>query len=268
MTLKDKTINAVKNCEAYLKADKQHNLDNKILPSDCAIIDRMLQNRPILIGLYQEIHADLEYDQWRRVLAAIIYTTAGWNPNHAKQAREAAKRLKELNSEIRTHSDMLSKKMQERTELSEHSGYAANYEYDIVQLIHDSAEHNGHYQSFMKSKLERLRAEYGLKYWPKVHQVVDAIGAAGAEVSATDELTAAGTRSSRSSKADFFHSLFAAFKSESEGLNGKLKLPGDFRLSDASLAGTANVVLNIAAEDMIDSDYVKRLRQRQRENSL
>jgi len=97
-------------------------------------------------------------------------------------------------------------------------------------------------------------------------EIVQAIGldADRAGVAATNELTRAATTGSRGSRADFFKALIAAIEERCTGSHAEL--PRGFRLSDNSLASLANCALDLGADELVDGAYVKRLRQRQREN--
>ena len=84
---------------------------------------------------------------------------------------------------------------------------------------------------------------------------------ARATVYAHQSLTAAGTASSRPSRADFFRALFQFIEENRDGRH----LPTEFRLSDATYASLANCALDLGPDDLASAEYVKRLRQRDRE---
>ena len=86
-----------------------------------------------------------------------------------------------------------------------------------------------------------------------------------ADTDATDPLTRAAASGSRGSRADFFKALFASIEENSVRNHGYL--PHDFKLSDNALASLANCALDLGPDDLVDSAYVKRLRQREREGA-
>lgn len=60
--------------------------------------------------------------------------------------------------------------------------------------------------------------------------------------------------------ADFFKALFAAIEDNSARHHGQL--PQDFRATDNTLAALASCALDLGSNDLVDGQYVKRLRQR------
>ena len=97
-----------------------------------------------------------------------------------------------------------------------------------------------------------------------VHQFVRVLAAdaENAGMEATDPLTAAATMASRPSRADFFKALFAAIEENSARNYGLL--PKGFKPTDGTLASLANCALDLGPDELADSTYVKRLRQRER----
>ncbi|MDA0575267.1 hypothetical protein [Burkholderia gladioli] len=74
-------------------------------------------------------------------------------------------------------------------------------------------------------------------------------------------MTAVATVASRPSRADFFKALFAAIEENSAHHYGLL--PRGVKLTDGTLA-LANCALDLGPDELADSTYVKRLRQRER----
>jgi hypothetical protein len=79
---------------------------------------------------------------------------------------------------------------------------------------------------------------------------------------ATDRLTAAATVAARPSLAAFFKALFASIEENSVSNYGHI--PVDFKPTDNTLALLANCSLNLGPDNLVSSEYVKRLRQRER----
>lgn len=82
---------------------------------------------------------------------------------------------------------------------------------------------------------------------------------------ASDPLTAAATVATRPSLADFFKALFALIDENSVRNYGHM--PNDFKPTDTTLALLANCSLDLGPDNLVSSEYVKRLRQREREGS-
>ncbi|MBN1016167.1 hypothetical protein JTM58_34920, partial [Pseudomonas aeruginosa] len=74
--------------------------------------------------------------------------------------------------------------------------------------------------------------------------------------------TAAATVASRPSRADFFKALFASIEENSARNYGLV--PRSLKLTDGTLASLANCALDLGLDELADSTYVKRLRQRER----
>jgi hypothetical protein len=131
-------------------------------------------------------------------------------------------------------------------------------------VIDAASGENGFYRFHLKDELKPLSSRYDLKYWPSLSEVVRVIGqdADNAGTRATDPLTRAATTGSRGSRADFFKALFALIKENGDGSHARI--PRNFKLSDSTLASLANCALDLGPDDLVDSAYVKRLRQRQR----
>ena len=268
--LKSQSISPIKAsaaCEAYLNRQKEHNLSYGIQSSENIIINRLLSRSVELSGFYEEIFEKLVIDQWQRVISVVLYTAAFWNPEVAQETRNAKHELESLNNDIAKCALQLEKLLNNRTELSEKYGLHSYDKYHVIDLIDDAARGNGHYQSYLKSQLQNLAGEYDLKYWPSVAEFIEAIGsdAESSEVYATDSVTQELIQSDRNSLTDYFRALFQALDEERQSVHQFI--PDDFKLSDESLASMANCALNLTPDNMIDAQYVKRCRQRLREQT-
>ena len=117
----------------------------------------------------------------------------------------------------------------------------------------------------MKEDVDRLQYQYDLKYWPQLSEVVHAIGtdAERAEVTATDPATAAATESRKSGRSDFVRALLARLDDNRVRECGFI--PNDFALSDSGMASLVNCGLDLASDELVDADFIKRFRQRQRQ---
>jgi len=254
-------------CEGILRADKARNIEKGILRSETAIIDRLLDRRLELIEAYAEIYTKLH----RRphgissLLGVVVNVAAFWNPERVAEARDGRTRLEEVNREIAELAGRLAALLDERSDLHNHSGFSSGTHYHIVDIIDAASKENGHYLFFLKEKLKPLSGQFDLKYWPDLAEIVRVIGddAALADTDATDPLTKAATSGLRGSRADFFKALFEGIRENTTGFYGSL--PTSFRLTDGTLASLANCALDLEPDDLVDGAYVKRVRQRLRE---
>ena len=139
--------------------------------------------------------------------------------------------------------------------------------YHPVDMIHAAAERNYSYQQWAKEKLESLTGQFDLKYWPSLSDVVQAIAddAARATPQPHDAVTGAGTEGSRASLVDTFKAFFVVLEESSARKHGFL--PDMFELTDRSVASLMSCALGFGPDEVVDSTYVKRLRQRQRERT-
>ncbi|HGW5084984.1 TPA: hypothetical protein ACWL5R_003526 [Pseudomonas aeruginosa] len=106
--------------------------------------------------------------------------------------------------------------------------------------------------------------QYDLKYWPSITKVVAQIGinAASAVTIAEDSAASAATEARRSGLADFLKAFEAELdKNRVENIGF---VPDDFALTDSSMASLVNCGLGLGVEELIESTFVKRYRQRER----
>lgn len=93
--------------------------------------------------------------------------------------------------------------------------------------------------------------------------VLRAIGsdAQMAEVTANDPATEAATASRKSGRSDFVKAFLARIDDNRVRECGFM--PNSFALSDGSLASLVNCGLDLAVDELVDADFIKRFRQRQ-----
>lgn len=254
-------------CEDILRADRAGNIEKDMLPSENKIIDRLLGRRLELVEAYGEIHAKLHARPYgiETLLGSVITVAAFWNPEAVAEARGARERLEEVNDEIAERAADLAGLLEERSELSNTSGFASDTHAHIVDVIDMASNENNHYKLYLKPQLRPLMGQFDFKYWPSLAEIVRAVGqdAGFAGTAATDVLTRAATTGSRGSRADFFKALFEDIKENTAAHHGYI--PVRFKLADSTLASLANCALDLGPDDLADAAYVKRLRQRLRD---
>ncbi len=254
-------------CEDALRTDKAYNIEKQILPSEVRIIDRLLARRVELVDAYAEIYEKLHARPHgiATMLGIITNVAAFWNPAKVADAREARGRLQEVNRKIAELALDLAGLIEDRSEISNRSGFASDTYYHIVDVIDAASSDNGFYRFHLRDELKPLSARYDLKYWPSLADIMRVIGqdAEDADTKATDTLTKAATTGSRGSRADFFKALFQLIRENADSHPGHI--PRGFKLSDDCLASLANCALALGPDDLVDGAYVKRLRQRARE---
>lgn len=258
---------AVQQCETLLRTMMEDLQAKRIWPNVCSIIDGMLKRRIELAGVYDEVHASLA--QAPRALYmfwdVFLHAADGWNLKKNRAARRAREELVGVNRRISELADQLAALLDRRDTIHNYTGFRSNTQYHILDILHEASEHNGLYESYVKEDVERLQYQYDLKYWPPLSDVIQAIGtdAERAEVSATDPTTAAATESRRSGRSDFVRALLARLDDNRTGECGFI--PNDFALSDSGMASLVNCGLDLASDELVDADFIKRFRQRQRQ---
>ena len=239
----------------------------RIWPNVCSIIDGMLKCRIELAEVYDEVHATLA--QAPRALYmfwdVFLHAADGWNPQKNRAARQAREDLVGVNRRISELADQLAALLDRRDTIHNYTGFRSNTHYHILDILHEASEHNGLYESYVKEDVDRLQYQYDLKYWPPLSEVVQAIGtdAERAEVTATDPATAAATESRKSGCSDFVRALLARLDDNRVRECGFI--PNDFALSDSGMASLVNCGLDLASDELVDADFIKRFRQRQRQ---
>lgn len=253
--------NATNACEGILNIEKEYNNKNDILPSVNKIIDQMLSRSTELTDAYEDIidnignySADL-----RSFFLALLHTAAFWNPEQCKKDRDDSKNLIEINREIGDAALRLENLLEKRTKLNNISKFHSETYCHIVEAIEDASANNHLFNSYVRDELHLLSVQFDLKYWPSIGEIIYELAqdAYGSETHASDSLTKAAITGTRPSLTDFFKALFQAIEE-----NCKKNYLSEFRLKDDTWASLANCALGKGSEDLIDREYVKRLRQR------
>jgi hypothetical protein len=253
-------------CEALLRAERQDRIDKAILPSEVAVIDRLLARGLELTEAYGEIHAKLHErpPALKVFFEQLFYIAAFGNPDTNAKARRDRAKLIEVNRRIDEIASQLAHLLTERTRLKNHSGFSCDTFYHPVDVIHKAAEGNYSYGQWVKGKLESLRCQFDLKYWPSLSELAVALAedAAAAVPQPHDAVTDAGTEGLRPSLADSFKAFYVTLEESMARNHGFL--PDTFELTDRSTAILVSCALGLDAEQTVDAGFVKRLRQRQR----
>jgi len=258
---------AVQHCETLLRTLMEDLQAKRIWPNVRSIIDGMLKRRIELAEVYEEVYASLS--QKPRALYmfwdVFVHAADGWNPEKNRVARKAREDLIAINSRISELADQLAALLDRRDDLHNHSGFRSDTHYHILDVVHEASEHNYLYESYVKDDLERIHGQYDFKYWPALSEVVQAIGtdAEMAEVSANDPATAAATESRKSGRSDFVKAFLA--RMEDNRVKECGFIPNSFALSDGGLASLVNCGLELSVDELVDADFIKRFRQRQRQ---
>ena len=262
--MSEKALSPREICEAFLNEEIRSNEEKEILPSEVKVARRLLTRGAEMTEVYEEVMAHLSDDGvgWKVFLGCLLSTGAFWSSEKIANYRAGRARLIETNQAIAQQALALSELLEHREDLHNYSAFGSETLYDIVTLIDRASAQNGRYESYVKTPLAELSARYDMKYWPTLAECLRVLGedANNAEVRATDPMTEAATRSPRASKADTIRALRESIDENRGSWWGSI--PKNFRLPDNAMAQIANVLLELAPEDMIDANYIKSLRHR------
>jgi hypothetical protein len=253
-------------CENLLIDGKRYNIEHQILAIENAVADRLLLRGLELKDAYEELHEKLHKQSpaLKVFLEVLLSTAAFWSPDKIVKARSARDELADVNQQIAGKAAELVDLLERRSDLHNTSGFSSNTHYHVCDVIEAASEENYLFKSYIKERLDVLTGQFDLKYWPSLSQFLQVVAsdAQHADMEATDPLTAAATAAARPSRADFFKALLAAIQENSAENYGLL--PKGFKLTDNTLASLANCALDFGPDDLADSAYVKRFRQRER----
>ncbi|RDH81738.1 MAG: hypothetical protein DIZ78_17630 [endosymbiont of Escarpia spicata] len=258
---------ATEKCELYLNKVKKYNIDHEILPSETKVVDRLLYRTLDMKPVYEELAKTFTDRQYQIFIDIILNSAAFWNPDAAKKLREDKAELLSVNNLISNTANELAKALSKRDKLSNLSGFSSDTHYHICDVIDAASQGNGHYRGFLRENLKSLTYQYDLKYWPSLSNIAKAIAldAEASNVRATDPLTEAATTSERTSKSDFLRAFFASIDQNTDRVgNG---LPAGVKINDNSLSVIVNCALDLDVDDLVDSSYVKGVRQRLRKTN-
>jgi hypothetical protein len=251
-------------CDDILRAGKSYNVENKILPSEIIVIDNLLLRSVEMSCVYAELHQKLHGSS--RLIEIFLDMVLGaavfWNPSQMAKARQQQKELARVNKELAEAAFKLATLLREREEVIKAGPFTDGTHYSVVRVIEAAAKDHHLFPSHVQEKLSALCGQYDLKYWPSLEACIGEIAkdAENANIQATDPLTAAGTNSNRSSRADFVRALAAAIKDNTGKNDGNL--PVGFSLKDDTLATIVNCALNLGEEELVDGSYIKGVRNR------
>lgn len=266
--------------EEYLHNRHASNFLQGMLPSDNAVMERLLKGGDDLRGAWNELLKEcprgiyalgLTLEKWQMVINTIVDVAAGWSPDRVSETRQAVKDVSALTISIQKKASELADLLRQRTRLCDANSIEKKpMDFHPIDLLETAARVSDYasrygtkHRNFMKyldGPLTRLTREFGLKYWPTTSDVVEAIAEAqnGAEFSC-DRLSDASIIVRQASTRDFMRSL-------NQSLSDLLDFDIDIRFSDASYAAIVNAACGfdqtIDARSVISYHAAERKRKR------
>lgn len=258
--------------EAFLSAERDSLIEQRIWPSNVVVIDNMLANSPSLAAAYADILTQAppgtvgtwgEQEAWQRILLAIIDAAAGWAPARIGETRAAVCRVAELSEDIGKKARELAALLRARTAHMERHGISGPDDYHPLDVLDLAAERSNQayaYQGWIAPRLAPLNADFDLKYWHRTADFLDALADLQADpVGPYDDLSRAAMDSRQSgSPLEFVRALDAALANlgDYEGIQ--------VAFSHRTVAELANAALALSADELLTRDGVKTYRARQR----
>ena len=135
----------------------------------------------------------------------------------------------------------------------------------LTEYLDEAGRDNGLYRSFIQPRLDELNS-FDLKYWPEFADLLQVLGSECTEVQILDDATAAIVSARRASLTDFFKEFVSRLHDISDG--SPYGLTRELRLSDSAIATLCNILCERLPDEVIDEGYVKRVRQRLREQVI
>ncbi len=254
---------AVELCERVLLDDIRYNEDHSILPRRNSVARLLLGRRLELVEAYTDLVMRLHYERpIAVVLDQILVAATYWNKHETTKMRLARADLEQVNRRIARTADELADLLEHRTHLHNHSEFSSETYYHPIDLVEAAAKGNGLYASFLKDKLDALRYQFDLKYWPSLSTMTGAmaVDARRAVVRVTDEVTEAATAGKRASDTDFFRAFYVGLEHCKAALGGLV--PDTYEMVDRTLAALATCALGKDPDQPFTSEYVKQCRAR------
>lgn len=241
--------------------------DIPVWNSTWPVIERLIARHEEMAPVYSELEERGIAGQrlWVLLEQCIFAGDFGTADNHAL-LRADYRELQSIGNEIPLLSRRLATLLRRRCDILNRSGaFSVNTQTRVTGYIDAAGCGNALYQSWIKPELAALD-RFDLKYWPEMADVLQALAEEAAELSCRDEATKAIVSARRASLTDFFRELFSNLHEVSDG--SPWGLPVRLKLSDSSMATLSNIICDLSTDEMIGEEYVKRARQRLRDQGF
>lgn len=152
----------------------RYNVENAILPTETAVCRMLLDRQAELVEACDELWRRLEQrDFFLAVfLKGLLGAASEWSPERMVTAHQGRDRLDEVNERISAAAFELADLLRVRSNLYDHSEFASETHYYVVDVINEAARDNHRFNSYVKERLKETRGQFDLKYWPCLPQFV------------------------------------------------------------------------------------------------
>ncbi|WP_417442383.1 hypothetical protein [Idiomarina abyssalis] len=256
--------NNVESIRESLQHMKNNRLEDGCWPSEIPVIDRILERFDELTPLWDELNSKLNFIARSAFIDCAVGLITFARKEDFAQGRQIARELETLNKEIAEAASKLVGLLELQKEKLEDSGFSSDIYYSIRDVINDAANQSGNhlYEWHPKEKLNQLFAQYDLKYWPSLPQIIHSIAdnASRAEVYASDEITLVGTQSQRASSVDCVRAFYTAlgnFKVHDHQMIEKV-----MSFPNSAVVSLLNIVYNWQDHEILSDEQLKNYKSR------
>lgn len=231
------------------------------------VFERLITRHDEMKNVYAELKEKNVSDQrlWVLLEQCIFAGAFATESNHAA-LRADHRELQMLSEEISCAAIRLEMMLRRRSDILNKSGsFSIDRLVRLTDYIDEAGQENGLYRNYIQPRLDELNG-FDLKYWPNIADLLQVLGCESTEVHCLDGATEAIVDARRASLTDFFKEFFRRMHDISD--DSLYGLPIGFRLSNSSTATLCNVICDRLPEQIIDEGYIKRLRQRFREQGV
>ncbi|GIU32560.1 hypothetical protein L2719_10080 [Shewanella schlegeliana] len=258
-------------CKAFIERELKSNKQNHIWMSYWPVMERMLERADELTLVFHELIKKFGYSDkfdgyppnnayiW--LTLEYIWMSIDFCKNDVVQVRLDLKELNTLKEEIVELSEKLAFALRRQDEVYELSGFQKSDYQTTVDMIELASEDNHLYQSYVSDKIQSLRGQFDLKYWPTRADVAESI--ASFEKIQPSPSHSELPESVLKGRASDIKDFVLAFDYSFDGLNG---LPSDFRFSNNALADIINVILDLSSDRLATGDAIRIVRNRHNRN--
>ncbi|WP_343597678.1 hypothetical protein [Acinetobacter sp.] len=262
---------AVESCHEILLEIQAYNNDNDIYSTWDKVINRLLVNNSVdLKKAYSELHEKLNNhpNALKALLEGLIHLAASFSPEQIGQEREKKKNIENLNKKIEKTARLLSSLLQRKNALKEQGGFSCSGDSSVLKLIMNASNINGHFNTFVRDKLQQLEGQYDSKYWPRLSECLDVLAndIVNSHVESSDSIVEAQISKTKAGTLTHFVEAFYEVINDNRSVNYG-HIPNDFNLTDSSLATLVNCSLGLDLSELKGSEFIKTIRSRVKTNT-
>jgi len=242
----------------YLNDELEYRKEKEVLPSEQAVINRLLERhaemRPVYEWMLKNLYIkkwDINKYQWQVLLDVLINTAAFSSPDKMKKKRDALYDARQTLVDISDKAEELASLMDKYMDMRERycltcpAGFS-----DPLDLLDSTATAGPpgnlncfQYRSMVKDKIDNLRYRFDTRYYPSVSEMLEYISVAAYEhvVEADDRIDRVVLEHRNTSAADVYRAFYALISD-----NTHLRyLPSEFKMPQELVATAITCALGL-----------------------